>query len=226
MLRSLDEVLGYELRTADEIMGKVKDFLFDDIAWTVRYLVADTGSWLTERLVVISPASLSEPDWQTQRVPVTLTKQEVENSPPIKADLPVSRQDEITLVKHYGWVAYWEVLAKDGRGDPHLRSAREVIGYHIEATDGDIGHVEDFIAETETWTIRYMVVDTRNWLPGRKVLVAPAWITNVEWGQSKVRVLLTREQVKNSPEFDPRVGVNRHYEQRLYDYYGRPKYWP
>jgi hypothetical protein len=107
----------------------------------------------------------------------------------------------------------------------HLRSTREVIGYNIQASDGEIGHVEDFIVDDETWIIRYMVVNTRDWLPGKKVLVAPRWIEKVTWAESKVYVELTRESVKNSPEFDPSAPVNREYETKLYDYYGRPKYW-
>lgn len=109
--------------------------------------------------------------------------------------------------------------------DPHLRSAREVIGYHIQAKNGDIGHVEDFIVDDEAWAIRYMVVDTQNWLPGKKVLVAPVWIESIHWAEAKVRVTLTRAKIKKSPEFDPAAPVNREYEDRLYDFYGRPKYW-
>lgn len=109
--------------------------------------------------------------------------------------------------------------------DPHLRSTREVIGYHIQANDGGIGHVDDFIAGGEDWVIRYMIVDTRNWLPGRKVLVAPTWVKRVDWAKRDVYVDLSRETIENSPEFDPSAPVNREYELRLYDYYGRPRYW-
>jgi hypothetical protein len=110
-------------------------------------------------------------------------------------------------------------------GDPHLRSFAEVSGYEIAAADEEIGHAEDFVADTEGWVIRYMVVDTRNWLPGRKVLVSPGWIHEVMWADKQVRVALTRQEVKDSPKFDPSEPVNREYEARLYDYYGRPHYW-
>jgi len=99
-----------------------------------------------------------------------------------------------------------------------------VTGYHIEATDGDIGHVEDFIIDDETWEIRYMVVDTRNWWPGKKVLIAPQWIDRVSWDDSKVYVNLSREAIKNAPEYRPNA-FNREYEEKLYDHYKRPKYW-
>lgn len=109
-------------------------------------------------------------------------------------------------------------------GDTHLRSAAEVTGYYIEASDGEIGHVEDFIVDDKSWEIRYMVVDTVNWWPGKKVVVAPEWITGVSWSNSRVTVNLSREKIKNAPEYDPRTIVSRDYENRLYEYYSRPKY--
>jgi hypothetical protein len=109
--------------------------------------------------------------------------------------------------------------------DSNVRSCKAVTGYGVEALDGAIGHVDDFIIEDEGWGIRYMAVATRDWLPGRKVLVAPQWIYGVSWAEMKVHVDLSREAVKNSPEYDSTAPVNREYETRLYDYYGRPKYW-
>lgn len=114
---------------------------------------------------------------------------------------------------------------QDAEGDFHLRSAKEVIGYHIQALDGEIGHVEDFIVEDIVQIIRYMVIDTRNWLPGKKVLIAPLWIEKVSWKNSKVFIDLLKESIKNSPGFNPSEPVNRKYEERPYDFYGRPKYW-
>jgi sporulation protein YlmC with PRC-barrel domain len=114
--------------------------------------------------------------------------------------------------------------AKDD-DDPHLRSVREVTGYHIQGTDGEIGHVDDLIVDDTTWAIRYLVIDTRNWWLDRKVLVAPHWADRISWDVRKVYVNLKREQVKHSPEWHPDAPVNREYEARLYDYYGRPTYW-
>jgi hypothetical protein len=104
-------------------------------------------------------------------------------------------------------------------------SAATTSRHHIQATDGEIGHVHDFIMDNEDWSVRYLVVDTRNWLPGRKVLLAPDWVDAVDWNEKKVHVGLTKDGVKDSPEFDPDAPVNRQYEETLYDYYGRPKYW-
>lgn len=247
MLRSVKELYNYVLSAKDGEIGRCKDFLFDDRWWTIRYMVADTGKWLPGRKVLVSPISLGKPDWPSRKFPVRLTRAQIEEAPALDRDAPVGRQYELTWNRFHGWPHYWagvhtwgaaaipgalyddrmteeEKSAADS-GDDHLRSTDEVRGYRIRATDDGVGHVEDFIVDEGNWSIRYMVVDTRNWLPGRKVLVSPNWIAGVEWVQSEVAVDLTREQVKNSPAYDPSLPVNRAYEERLYDFYGRPAYW-
>lgn len=254
MLRSAKDLHGYRILATDGKIGGVRDLYFDDSTWVVRYVVVDTGKWLPGRRVLISPVEFGEPNWKDLTVPVSLTKERVKNSPSAESDKPVSRQHEMELHRYYGWPLYWmgpppgetpmglsaegiaaqkaeadraenEPGEREPEGDANLRSVREVTGYGIHATDGDIGHVEDFIIDTPEWIIRYMVVDTRNWLPGRKVLVAPAWIESVDWADRAVKVAMTREEIKSSPEFDASAPVNREYETRLYDYYGRPAYW-
>ena len=248
MLRSMNEIIGYKIEASDGELGRAKDFLFDDHSWVVRYLVADTGGWLQDRQVLLSPQAMSEPDCTRGAIPVALTRQQVENSPWIESDLPVSRQHEQRLAEYYNWQPYWQqqdvpfgvpVLrmpvptavsveesgTKDLAGDPDLRSVKELTGYHIHASDGDIGHVAEFLVQTEGWVIRYMVVDTRNWLPGKKILVSPAWVKRVDWDEKSLHVDLSRQAIRGSVEFDPAAPVNREYEARLYDYYGRPKYW-
>lgn len=237
MLRSLKDLEGYSIRATDGVIGDVREFLFDAHLWKVRYLVADTGAWLPGRLVLISPASLGQADWSARWLPVNLTVDQVENSPDIDADQPVSRRHEMHLHDHYGWPYYWEENKEDiapaddspsGRtlkGDPNLHSTREVLGYHVHAIDGRVGHIDDFIADDEAWMIRYLAIDTRNWLPGRKVLVAPEWARAVNWAKAEVVIDLTRVTIRHCPEFDPSQPVNREYEERLFDYYGRPAYW-
>jgi hypothetical protein len=247
MLRSIESLTGYKIQAQDGDMGKVKEFLFDDETWTLRYLVVDTGSWLSGRKVLLSPLdTLSTPDWASRTFPVGLTKEQVKDSPDINVDKPVSRQHQLDLHRYYGWPMYWAPVSPTGvplvtptpsqiekekaasaeeKGDPHLRSTKEVVGYNINATDGEIGHVEDFIVDDVPWVIRYMVVDTGNWWPGRKVLVAPAWITKVSWSDELVDVDMSKESIKNSPEYNPSAPINKEYEVRLYDFYGRPKYW-
>jgi hypothetical protein len=210
--------------------------------------VAETGSWLFNRKVLISPFALGEVDVSRERLNVTLTKKQVEKSPGIDTDKPVSRQHETLYLDYYSYPYYWvgpdlwgpmayprlsdadqrrneKACAKrEEANDLHLRSANKVTGYHIEATDGDIGHVEDFIIDGETWEIRYMFVATQNWWPGKKVLIVPQWIDRVSWDDSRVYVDLSRETIKNAPEYHPEA-FSRKYEEALYDHYKRQKYW-
>jgi len=245
MLRSIKELKDYTIAATDGDVGSVQTFYFDDERWTVRYLVVDTDGWLAHH-VLISPIAVGHPDWASRRLSVNLTKNRVEHSPSFNVDKPVSRQHELEYYRYYGWPYYWSgpylwggsmypgalagapgtaTVAEQESGDPHLRSADEVMGYHIQATDGEIGHVADFIVDDETWTLRYMVVDTSNWWFGNEVLVSPDWIERVSWHDRKVYVNLAREAVKGSPRWDASAPVNRTYEECLYDYYGRPAYW-
>jgi hypothetical protein len=250
MLRSLDELTGYALLATDGEIGRAKDFLFDDRAWVVRYLVADTGKWLPRRKVLISPVYLNEPDASDHRLPVDLTRSTIEASPALDEHAPVSRRKELEFYSYYQIPPYWigprawgvystldalraanvtDENATGREGSPpadseeHLRSVNEVEGYHIAASDDDVGHVEDFIVDTSDWAIRWLVVDTRNWLPGRKVLLAPSWAESVSWDDRKLVVSLTTEQIENSPKFDPSMPINSDDEAKLYDYYGRPQ---
>lgn len=248
MLRSLDSLLGYGIQATDGPIGTVKDFLFDDQAWVIRYMVADTGKWLPGRKVLVVPSAFDHPEWDRQSFPVKLNRRQVEDGPDIGEDQPVSRQHESDLHHHFEWDPYWlAYIGAEGAapippatvlghapeperpattgGDQRLRSAKEVEGYHVKATDGEVGHVEDFVLDDDGWVVRYVIVDTRNWLPGKKVLVSPEWFDAVSWADQKVMVDLTREAIRNSPAYDPTKPINREDEGALYDYYGRPAYW-
>lgn len=201
----------------------------------------------------ISIRELSEAFKDTPHV--ALTKEQVRNSPHTDTDKPVSRQHEIQYADYFNWPYYWtgpgtwgagaypadlaaasatgkgegaaalRTSQREDAGDPHLRSIKEVSGYFIEATDGELGHADDFVFDAETWEIRYVVVDTSNWWFGKKVLVSPQWIERVSYAQMKVHVSLSRVEIQNSPEYDPSLPISREYEARLYDYYKRPRYW-
>jgi uncharacterized protein YrrD len=254
MLRSGNDLRGLTIRATDDEIGTVDQFLFDDMSWTIRYMVVNTGGWLLRELVLISPRSIRGVAWELGQVDVSLTREQVENAPDIYADQPVSRQMEEQLARHYNYQPYWygpglwggagvpfgvgagytaaamaaaaqEPAPQEApKGDPHLRSTREVKGYRIQCSDGEIGHVDDFIMDDETWGIRYLVIDTGGWLPGKQVLIAPHWAAAVSWDEQAVKVDLSREQVKDAPEFDPRR-LGRDEEQLLHSHYRRKGYW-
>ncbi len=240
MLLSVNDLIGHTLQSDDGDVGTLDDVLFDDATSRVRYHVIQTGGWLSDRQVLLPPAALGELQPENETILTALTKEQVKDSPPIDADKPVSRQQEQALYGHYGWTPYWEMplaatvaipywggapAAEDGveaeRGNPHLRSAREVLGYYIGASDGDIGHVEDLLIVERDWMIRYLVIDTRNWLPGKKVLVATDWLTSVDWHEQRIAVDLDRERIESSPKYDQAMTMDDEDEERLYRHYGR-----
>ena len=253
MLRNVTRLKGFTIRARDGEIGTLDQFYFDDESWAIRYLVVNTGGWLSGRLVLVSPLALRQAEWQSKALDLALTKKQIEDSPPVDTHKPVSRQHEALYLGYYGYPYYWggpnlwglasypagltvqrgavtdaEALrANAGKesADSHLRSTAEVTGYHIEAPDGEFGHVKDFLVDDETWAIRYLEVDTRNWWPGKKVLVSPQWIDNVSWPDAKVYIDLSRETIKNGPEYIESIPVTREYENRLYDYYDRSPYW-
>ena len=196
MLRNVTYLKGFAIRAPDGEIGTVEQFYFDDETWAIRYLVVNTGGWLPGRLVLVSPIALRQAEWQSKRLDVALTKKQIEDSPPIDTHKPVSRQHEAAYMGYFGYPYYWigpflwglasypaglvaqreavteakAAQAREGKepADSHLRSTNEVTGYHIEAADGEIGHVADFIVDDETWAIRYLEVDMRNWWPGKR----------------------------------------------------------
>ena len=245
MLSKAKTLTGYTLHSLDGEIGKVKEFFFDDTHWTVRYLVADTGTWLPGRQVLISPHALGDVDKEAKHITVSLTRKQIEDSPSLDSDKPVSRQFEEAYYGYYGWPMYWDgacmwgaypyivrdreervETAQDKKAwDPHLRSTHRVAGYHIQATDGEIGHVEDFVIDDETWAIRYLIIDTKNWWPGKRVLLSPRWIESVSWNDSKVCVNHTRETIKRAPEYTDWSLLTREFEDSLQKHYSRQGYW-
>ncbi|HEY6847256.1 MAG TPA: PRC-barrel domain-containing protein [Terracidiphilus sp.] len=245
MLIKAKALKGYSLKGLDGDIGSASEFFFDDRYWAVRYLVANTASWLSGRKVLISPYSLNGVNSSDEKVSVQLTKKEIEDSPTINMDEPVSRQYETSYNGYYDLPNYWggpymwgsyahleldrtrrsRTASEAMRGDCHLRSTHEVTGYHLLAIDGEIGHVDDFIIDDETWAIRYLVVATKNWWPGKKVLISPEWIESVSWDAREVVIGLARETIKDAPEYTDESLLARDYETSLHGYYNREGYW-
>lgn len=252
MLRSINKLKDNKIIAVDGEIGSVDYFFFDDEAWSIRYLVVNTGNWLTGRQVLISHHSINNVNWVEGGVYVSLTMKQVEQSPAIDVLKPISRLQEAAFLNYYEHPYYWDsaelwatAAAPDlihtasavqadtasinesttSVTDTRLRSTETVSGYPIAALDGELGHVEDFVVDDESWAIRYLVVATRNWWPGKKVIIAPQWINSVNWRDTKVHVNLTREAIKGSPEFSEATLISREYENQLYRYYGHPGYW-
>jgi hypothetical protein len=225
MQRRASAYNGYTIEAVDGNVGVVSDILFEDNNWKLRWFVIDTGSWLARRKILIHPSALERPDIKLRAFPVTVTKAKIEQSPDIRSDEPVSRQMDQQLSDYYGYsptwgggffggsglefgagmmsdTAGWQNRGPAETGDPHLRSLTEVTGYHIRALDGDLGHLEDFVVDDETWKIEYALIDTKNWGFGHHVLVSPAEILAVDWGDRSLRINLTCYKIKSSASWE------------------------
>jgi uncharacterized protein YrrD len=245
MLLRISSLKGLSIQARDGEIGSIGDVLFEDDTWRVRWLVVDTGSWLTGRKVLLPVSHTEAPEAGATSIKVDLSKKQVEDSPGSGVDLPVSRQMETSLYESYGWAPYWatpgiafipaaaypvlpaapgsatrgapglgaipataqgnvpNANGNEQRGDPHLRSANEVTGYYIHAQDGDIGHVDDMLIDGRDWSIGYFIVDTKNWWPGKTVLIQPGWVEAISWEERLVHLSRSREEVKSAPEYNP-----------------------
>ncbi len=251
MLRNVSNLIGFRLDARDGEVGKIVDCYFDGSAWVARYAVVKTGSLLKGEKVLIPVDQLHQPDWNEKTVPVSLTVEQVANSPSVDTEKPIGRMQEERLYEHYGWQPYWLIgvtpathpeaapLPAPGPEEASemeqekkreiersaLRSFDEVKRYQLDGSDGTVGDLHDLLVDDEDWNIRYMVIDTGSLLPGRKVLLGTAWIEEIDWAQARILVTLSVEAVKKSPEYEPSRPVTREYEELLHGHYGRPVYW-
>jgi uncharacterized protein YrrD len=224
MLLNIKALYGSKLAAQDGDIGHVKDFYFDDKSWVIRYMVANTGSWLKERMVLLSPHAFGKWDQSEGTLHIRLQKAQIENSPSIASHAPVSRQYEVEYYRYYGWPAYWSgdaiwgagsfpmvmhppaaEMGKDyrrhhHRDDKHLRSAQEVKGYAVQATDGAIGQVDGFLIDDRSWAIRELVVDASSWISRKEALIPSDWVDRISYEDSKVFISLTKAEIEQTAE--------------------------
>ena len=258
MMQVISPLKGFAIKATDGRIGTVVDFLFDDASWKLRWLVVDCGTWLSGRKVLIHPSAILREDLEQQQFVVALTKAQVEGSPELAEDQPVSEQMESQLYSYYGWDPLWSGVNQsaipgamasplmaphymglgstgtiearsDGApsegADAHLRSIVEVTGYRVHADDGDIGHVENLMIDNADWSVRYFIVDTKNWWFGKRVLISPLAVKAIDWFDDHLELDVSREQVKASPPWDPLFAFNDEYAKRLHKHYGWPGSW-
>lgn len=226
MLRSVRELQNYAVAGTYGKVGTVADFYFDDIEWAVRNLIIHVGNWPLGHWMIAFTEVITSIHPDAELILSDLTAEEMGLRTNTDTGQLMSQQDRPPPVWYYQWASYWDrltgaigldpdtvdagVAGAPGRGknstvDPNLRSVQRVIGYHIQARDGAIGHVKDFILEDETWHVTYLVIDTKNWLPGKQVLLAPTWVHWIGSDASEVKVDLERDTIKDNPEFQPTI---------------------
>jgi uncharacterized protein YrrD len=223
MLLNIKKLYGHKLTASDGEIGHVKDFYFDDKTWVIRYVVADTGSWLTGRQVLLSPHAFGRVDREGKTLSVNLTRKQIENSPAIEEHKPVSRQYEIAYYQYYGWPAYWNGGGMWGPGgypvamapskdqladrllphhpnDKHLQSTQALTGYAIHATDGEIGSVSSFMVDEKSWAVAQLTVEAGHWYSGREILIPTGKIERISYLDSQVFVSLTKAAIQHTAE--------------------------
>lgn len=244
MRRSLKELLGYSVEALDGTKGEVHDFLFDEEQWVINYLHADLGSLFRDKQVIIPRMFWKNPKWLQEQFEVGVGKKDIEACPLIDEKLPVSKQYEQRLVKHYEAQAHLHpynvapalataavappkaiyTTSNDGHlKSPNLRSLREVLGYAIKTTDEEIGQLHDLIVDDRDWRIAYCVIDTQKYIPwSKKVLVEVAALEKISYQQQQIYLNMSSKALLSSYEYDPAEAVNEVYQKRKFDYLGRP----
>jgi hypothetical protein len=226
MLHLAHKISGAAVRGTDGDIGTLEDFYFEEDRWTVRYLLVDIGKWFTGKRVLISPMSVAG-TWGRTGVPLRISKDQVWNSPEFKEDDHLSRASERQILTYYGYPDYWGSASLWGNFDSptaliqgvpvrepassrngidpeerHLRSVKKSTGYHLHARNGEIGHVDDFLIGEDSWRIRYLLVDTSNWIGGRSVIVSPEAVEGIDKERGQLYIAADRESIKNAPELD------------------------
>lgn len=247
MIRSVTDkragsIRGNTVLAADGELGTTTDVLFDDHAWTVRYLVVYIGSGLDGPETLITPGAISEVEVQEKTLHVDASVERTRQAPYLQTNLPVAAQQEVAYYEYLGAEPYWDQppgplaplppqeavpgeASLSEMGDPHLRSVQEVAGYRIETASDHVGHVEDLLLDDESWRVRYIVVDTRDWLPAKKVLLPLSGISEIEWTLQRVLVEPGSQEIKDAPAWDPDAPLDRDFEVRLHEHYGQAPYW-
>ena len=213
-------LLGQRIDASDGHIGSVHDVYFDEQTWSVRYLVIDTGKWLPGRKVLVVPEAI---------VNGSLTTEQVRSSPDIDTAAPISRLAEEELHRHYQWMPYWDismvpvppppappvsVSSEDDRreaetkaeamSEGHLRSARDTRGYHVQASDGDVGKLDEFVLDDDCSRILFLAVDVKDgWFGGKEVLVSPRQVSRVDWASLTIYLDATRQSIKAGQEYHP-----------------------
>ena len=209
MLHDLKNLTGSSVIATDGEMGRVRNFLFDDISWTIRYLVVDVGTWYQRRDVVLPITTIEQPDWAKRIFHVRLTREQVRDSPDVDTEKPVSRQQEIAMEEYWGKMAYWVSTHFEGgaliptgrkypvrtKEDPDLRSAWGLTDYEVWATDGEIGHLEGLIMDEISWHLGYLDVITGDWLHNRSLLIPTRWIKSVSWADCRINLHHSRDGI-------------------------------
>lgn len=226
MLRDLNKIRNCVVQGIEGIIGSVADVYVNDQTWKIHYLAADTGNWLQGRHVLISTQSFVHPHDDIGSFRALVSKAQVEGAPEFEIEEPISWEKEREICNYYRWNTYYPIDERELSVFPGiLTSANGLKDFSLQATDGEIGKIINFLIDDANWTVRYLVVDTSKWLAGRKVLISPMWNKSINLAERMMVVDMNQDQIERSPEYDPTAPIERVYEINLYEHYGKPHYW-
>lgn len=254
MFQSAKKLTGHTIKALDGEIGAVDQLFFDDQSWAIRYLVVTIGSLLIHRKVLISPAALDGMSDHELIVNATIDQirnsPDIDTEKPISRQKEEELHDYYTWSYYWGYPLYYNSLGTElypniqytdafiykennkgavenshDRPENHLRSNREVTGYGVGTKNGEFGYVDDFLIDTKVWVVRYLVLNTGDFLPGRKVIVAAHWVKEISWDNRSVSFDLNIDTLRNGPAYDSSILLTRDFERRVYEYYEKNPYW-
>lgn len=247
MLHSLNDLVGFRLFSQDdEPVGVIVDLLFDAQVSMTRYLLIEPESWWPHGELLLAPEALDRPDPDHRRVRARIPFERLKSAPRHRTPAVPERDEEVRLHEHFRWRPYWtsgvlselipywglagaeaSAAAAHDRSEPDepLRRARKVLSFEIATSDGQVGRVDDLVLDLDSWTFRYLVVDTSGWLPGKRVLVSPQWLRRVDWSRRTLVLDLPIDRIRSSPEYDRSAALDRRFEEMLHEHVGRQGYW-
>lgn len=221
MLRTVEQLKGMELVGKDGVVGTLEDVYFDHEEWRLRQAVVFTGPWLSGRWIMLPFSLLGPADPGKRTLPVAAGRERIRSAPVPDTDKPINRIFEAALAAHYDCPAYWNHPGSPGveAGSTHLLSAEELLGYHVEAMDGYVGRLEDYLVEEEDWTVRYLLTGARKWMSGRRMAAPADWIHMVSWRHRMVVLRHFREEIRKAPGFAGPGTLSTEYSRALESYY-------
>ena len=217
MLVKASVVRQCQATRGDTSIGDVVDMYFDEAGWRSCYLVIETGSLFSGKRSLVPLSYLERADWIARRLALRITEAGLQSVGCNDLDKNVASQ----LEKHgAGYVAWPPPAHKpegstaqvplgdpndpgtDDVGKPLLRSAKEVVGYAIEATDGPCGHIDDLLIDDATWRIEFLLVNPRNFLPGTPRAVPAPWVEACDWLSHSMRMNVDRDRIRECPTYE------------------------
>jgi hypothetical protein len=217
MLLNVHTLCQYTILAKGGDIGNIDDFLFDEDTWKIRYLITDTSNGPSRRKVLLPAIALDQTNQVSRKIPIHLTKEQVNNCPSIDTNALMSRQIQSRLNEVYPVFMYWAmsgyvstslplapVSNQQSQSEEHniaFRSVEDIGHCFIQAVDGDLGAIEEIVVDDESWSIRYIVANPTKWLLGRKFWVLPTWIETIDWEAQQVFLKISKEQLKNSPDY-------------------------